>query len=154
MPRPQRPDRAEALARGLYNIGQAAAGSGVSARMIRHYERIGLMPAAARTFGNYRLYGEADLHRLRFIHRARALGFEMQQIAALLALWDDPHRASSEVRKLAQAHVAELGERIAQMQAMQRSLAALARRCHGDARPACPILDDLAEGDDAGRRRR
>lgn len=139
-----RPEHAAARAQGLFDIGAAAAHSGVSAKMIRYYERIGLLPAAVRSFGNYRLYGEAELHRLRFILRARRLGFAMKQIAALLALWDDPHRASSEVRTLARAHAADLGEKIAQMQAMVRTLESLANRCHGDDRPTCPILDDLA----------
>lgn len=145
--RPSRPELAEALGQGWHNIGQAAESSGVSAKMIRHYERIGLMPTAARTFANYRLYSAADLHRLHFIRRARSLGFSLEQIRALLALWDDPHRASSEVKRLARAHAAELGEKIRELQAMQRTLESLAKRCHGDHRPSCPILDDLtAEG--------
>ena len=96
-----------------------------------------------------RLYSETDLHRLRFIRRARALGFDMKQVAGLLALWSDHSRASADVRELALQHAAALGGRIAQMQAMQRTLQALARRCHGDERPDCPILDDLGgEGTD------
>ena len=126
------------------NIGEAAKRSGVSAKMIRHYESIGLIPPANRTFANYRLYADADLHRLRFIKRARTLGFPMKQIEALLALWNDPSRPSAEVKKLAEAHARELGERIAEMEAMQRTLLALAKHCHGDERPECPILDDLA----------
>ena len=102
------------------------------------------MAPAARTFANYRLYGEADLHRLRFIRRARSLGFSIKQIEALLALWDDPHRASAEVKQLARTHAAELGEKIRELQAMQRTLETLARKCHGDDRPTCPILEDLA----------
>ena len=139
-----RPELADALEQGLHNIGQAAALTGVSAKMIRHYESIGLVAPAARTFANYRLYGEADLHRLRFIRRARSLGFSIKQIEALLALWDDPHRASAEVKQLARAHAAELGEKIRELQAMQRTLETLARQCHGDDRPTCPILEDLA----------
>lgn len=139
-----RPELAHALEQGLHNIGQAAALTGVSAKMIRHYESIGLITPAARTFANYRLYNEADLHRLRFIKRARSLGFAVKQIEALLALWDDPQRASAEVKQLARAHAANLAEKIRELQAMQRTLETLARRCQGDGRPTCPILDDLA----------
>lgn len=137
---------------GLHTIGEATARSGVSAKMIRHYESTGLIPPPARTAAGYRLYSEADLHRLRFIRRARALGFDMRQVAVLLALWSDRSRASADVRELALQHAAGLGERIAQMQAMQRTLEALARRCHGDQRPDCPILDDLGgeRADDTG----
>jgi len=137
-------------AEGLHTIGEAAARSGVSAKMIRHYEGTGLIPPPPRTAAGYRLYSEADVHRLRFIRRARALGFDMKQVAVLLALWSDHSRASADVRELALQHAAALGGRIAQMQAMQRTLQALARRCHGDGRPDCPILDDLGgEGADA-----
>ena len=141
-----RPELADALRQGLHNIGDAAALTGVSAKMIRHYEAIGLIPPANRTFANYRLYSEADLHRLRFIRRGRSLGFSMKQIQELLGLWSDPRRASAQVKKLAQAHAAELGQKVREMQAMQRTLEQLARHCHGDDRPACPILDDLADG--------
>lgn len=133
----------QARGEGLHPIGEAATRSGVSAKMIRHYEGIGLIPAPPRTAAGYRLYSEADVHRLRFIRRARALGFDMKQVELLLALWSDRSRASADVRQLALQHAAALGERIAQMQAMQRTLEALARRCHGDQRPDCPILDDL-----------
>jgi len=139
-----RPELSDAKQQGLHNIGEAAALSGVSAKMIRHYESIDLIPPAGRTFANYRLYSNADLHRLRFIKRARTLGFSMKEIALLLGLWSDPKRSSGEVKKLAQAHADELGRKIAEMQAMQRSLNDLAQRCHGDDRPDCPILDDLA----------
>ena len=141
-----RPELADALRQGLHNIGDAAALTGVSAKMIRHYEAIGLIPPANRTFANYRLYSEADLHRLRFIRRGRSLGFSMKQIQELLGLWSDPRRASAQVKKLAQAHAAELGQKVREMQAMQRTLEQLARHCHGDDRPACPILEDLADG--------
>ena len=139
-----RPELADARRDGYHNIGEASAETGVSAKMIRHYESIGLIAPAARTFANYRLYNEGDLHRLRFIKRARSLGFAVKQIEALLALWDDPRRASAEVKQLARTHAAELGEKIRELQAMQRTLETLAQRCHGDDRPTCPILDDLA----------
>lgn len=127
-----------------FNIGDAARASGVSAKMIRHYESIGLIPAAGRTFAGYRIYSDADLHRMRFIRRARSLGFSIKQIEALLGLWDDRQRASAEVKKLARAHAEDLAVRIREMQAMQRTLEDLASRCHGNDRPDCPILDDLA----------
>ena len=139
-----RPELAQARTQGLHNIGDAATLSGVSAKMIRHYEAIGLMPKAGRTFAGYRLYAESDLHRLRFIKRARTLGFSIKQIDQLLDLWDDRRRASAEVKRLAKAHAAELAGRIEEMQAMQRTLEDLAHRCRGDQRPDCPILDDLA----------
>lgn len=139
----QRPELAEARDQGLHNIGEAARLSGVSAKMIRHYESIGLIPPPGRSFGGYRLYADADLHRLRFVRRARNLGFPIRQIETLLGLWDDRDRASAEVKRLALAHADELGGKIAELQAMQRTLQDLARRCHGDRRPDCPILDDL-----------
>ncbi|WP_295363467.1 Cu(I)-responsive transcriptional regulator [Arenimonas sp.] len=142
-----RPELSEAREQGFHNIGEAAALTGVSAKMIRHYELIGLVPPASRTFANYRLYNDADLHRLRFIKRSRTLGFSMKQIEQLLGLWSDPGRSSAEVKQLALAHAAELEARIAEMQAMQRTLRSLAKHCHGDQRPDCPILDDLAGGE-------
>lgn len=126
------------------NIGQAAAATGVTPKMIRHYESLGLLPAVARSDAGYRRYDERTLHTLRFIRRARDLGFSLDEIGQLLGLWADPQRASAEVRRLAQRHVADLDERIARMQAMRRSLQQLVQCCHGDERPACPILDDLA----------
>jgi len=134
----------EALDRGLYNIGQAAAASGVSAKMIRHYESIGLLRSAARTAGNYRVYGEADMHTLRFIQRARSLGFSMKQIAELLSLWHNRARRSETVQRLALEHVTALERKAQELQSMAGSLKHLAHACHGDARPDCPILDDLA----------
>ena len=125
------------------NIGQAAEASGVSAKMIRHYEDIGLIPKVARTQAGYRLYREADVHNLRFIRRARDLGFSMKEIKTLLGLWDNRRRASADVKRLAMKHVEELDARIAEMQAVRRTLAQLAHDCHGDNRPECPILDDL-----------
>jgi Cu(I)-responsive transcriptional regulator len=129
---------------GLHAIGEAARLSGVSAKMIRHYESIGLLPAAARTEAGYRLYSAADVHRLRFVRRARDLGFPIMRIAGLLDLWADRGRASADVRALALAQADALEARIRQMQAMRDTLLALAQRCQGDDRPDCPILDDLA----------
>ena len=142
--KPMPPELGEARDQGLHNIGEAANLTGLSAKMIRHYEAIGLIPEPVRTSAGYRLYNDQDLHRLRFIKRARALGFSMKQIGVLLALWSDRSRASAEVKQLARQHADELAERIAEMQAMQRTLEDLAQRCHGDDRPDCPILDDLS----------
>ncbi len=144
-----RPELAEARGQGMHNIGEAAALTGASAKMIRHYEALGLLPKASRTFAGYRIYSEADLHRIRFIKRARGLGFSMKQIEALLGLWDDRNRASAEVKALARSHSAALAVKIAEMRAMQRTLDELADRCHGNDRPDCPILDDLAADDHA-----
>ncbi len=127
-----------------YTIGRAAGVSGVSARMIRHYESIGLVQKPPRTAGNYRTYGENDLHTLRFIQRSRALGFSMAQIASLVSLWRNRFRSSASVRRLAEEHIAELQAHIDSMQAMVRTLQDLARNCHGDGRPECPIIDSLA----------
>ncbi len=129
------------------NIGAAAAASGVTAKMIRHYEAIGLLRPAQRRANDYRDYGERDVHELKFIRRARRLGFSMEEIGALLALWRDRGRPSREVRLIAEAHVGELEARIADMQAMAKTLRELVHKCHGDDRPDCPILDDLAQGD-------
>jgi Cu(I)-responsive transcriptional regulator len=126
------------------NIGQAAKQTGLSAKMIRYYESIDLLPEAGRTDSGYRQYTEADVHALRFIGRARALGFSMEEIRELLGLWQDKGRASAHVKRIAQAHIDDLGERIAAMQAMQRTLQTLVSCCQGNDRPDCPILDDLA----------
>ena len=133
------------------NIGAAASASGVSAKMIRHYEEIGLIPSPGRTHSGYRVYAEADVHMLRFVRRARNLGFSVRQIEALLSLWRDRRRASSKVKALALAHMAELDARILEMTEMRRSLEHLAGQCHGDERPDCPILEDLARGPGATR---
>ena len=125
-------------------IGEAAEASGVSAKMIRHYEAVGLLPAAARRESGYRDYGAADIHALRFIRRARDLGFSLAEIAGLLALWGDRDRASAEVKRLALAHVAALEAKARDLSAMAATLRHLAAHCHGDARPDCPILDELA----------
>ena len=128
------------------NIGDASKASGVSAKMIRHYEAIGLIGAAQRTGAGYRVYGARDVQVLQFIHRARALGFSLEAIRTLLALWQDKQRASKDVRAMARQHIDQLDRKIADMQAMRRTLETLASRCHGDERPDCPILDDLAPG--------
>lgn len=128
------------------NIGESAKASGVSAKMIRHYEAIGLIGAAQRTSAGYRVYNERDVQVLQFIHRGRALGFSLEQIRTLLALWQDKQRASKDVRAMARGHMDELDRKIADMQAMRRTLETLATRCHGDERPDCPILDDLSLG--------
>ena len=127
-------------------IGQAAERSGVSPKMLRHYESLGLLPPVARTGSGYRLYGEKEVHTLRFIRRARDLGFSMAEIAELLKLWQNRRRASGQVKRIAEAHIADLDRRLAEMQAMRRALAELARCCQGDDRPDCPILDDLSQG--------
>ncbi|WP_305821424.1 Cu(I)-responsive transcriptional regulator [Massilia brevitalea] len=126
------------------NIGDAARASRVSAKMIRHYEAIGLIGAARRTDAGYRVYANQDVQVLQFIHRARALGFSLDQIRDLLALWQDKGRASADVRALAREHIGELNRKIAEMEAMRRTLERLAASCHGDSRSDCPILDDLA----------
>jgi Cu(I)-responsive transcriptional regulator len=125
------------------NIGDAATASGVSAKMIRHYEAIGLL-SAARSANGYRVYGERDVAVLRFIRHARDLGFPLEDVRRLLGLWHDRQRASAEVKKLALAHVAALETKAQSLRAMATSLRHLATHCHGDARPDCPILDDLA----------
>jgi Cu(I)-responsive transcriptional regulator len=128
----------------MWNIGEAAQASGVSAKMIRHYESIGLLPAARRTASGYRVYDGQDVRMLQFIHRGRALGFSLENIAELLALWQDKERASADVRRLAEQHIAELNRKIHELEAMKRTLETLAHSCHGDQRSDCPILDDLA----------
>jgi Cu(I)-responsive transcriptional regulator len=126
------------------NIGQASEASGVSQRMIRHYEKIGLIPEAPRRDSGYRDYSPTDLHRLRFIANARDLGFPIEEIRTLLDLWSDRSRASAEVKALATARAAELHRKAEALEAMRCSLIDLAQRCHGDARPDCPILDSLS----------
>lgn len=127
------------------NIGEAAQRSGVSAKMVRHYESLGLLPPVVRTDAGYRQYGDNEVHTLRFIRRARDLGFGMAEIAELLKLWQNRRRASGDVKRIALAHMADLDRRIAEMEAMKRTLSSLASCCHGDQRPDCPILDELAE---------
>jgi len=134
------------MSAGAITIGEAARATGVSAKMIRYYEETGLLAPAGRTAAGYRLYTGADLHALRFVRRARDLGFTMEDIRALLALWHDRSRASAQVRRLALDHVADLRRRIDALDGMARTLEDLAAHCGGDARPDCPILDDLASG--------
>ncbi|MDP3602293.1 MAG: Cu(I)-responsive transcriptional regulator [Bosea sp. (in: a-proteobacteria)] len=126
------------------NIGEAARQSGVSAKMIRYYESIGLITAPQRTQAQYRVYAGDDLHTLRFIRRARHLGFSLDETRALLALWRDKSRASSDVKQLAMSHVRDLEAKAAELQAMADTLRHLADTCQGDGRPDCPILSDLA----------
>lgn len=128
-------------------IGAASTASGISQRMIRHYEKIGLMPKAMRRDSGYRDYDERDLHTLRFIGRARDAGFPIEEIRQLLALWNDRDRSSADVKALALARAAELKRKARELDAMRRSLEHLAERCHGDDRPDCPILIGL-EGKD------
>ena len=132
----------------MMNIGKASAASGVSAKMIRYYESIDLLAAARRTDAGYRAYTDEDVHVLRFIRRARDLGFSLADIAELLALWRDQRRASADVKRIALEHVVALERKIAELQGMASTLRTLAAHCHGDARPDCPILTDL---DAAGR---
>lgn len=126
------------------NIGGAAQASGVSTKMIRHYEAIGLIARPRRSFSGYRTYSEGDIHTLRFIKQARNLGFSMKQIVMLLSLWQNRTRSSREVKSIALQHIQELDEKIREMQAMKATLERLAKHCHGDDRPDCPILDGLA----------
>jgi MerR family transcriptional regulator, copper efflux regulator len=130
-------------AKGM-TIGEVAQRSGVTAKMIRHYEALGLLPAAVRSAAGYRYYDETALHEVRFIRQARHLGFGLPQIADLLALWRDRGRASHEVKALAEAQLHLLEQKIAELQQMQESLQRLVSQCHGDDRPECPILDELA----------
>lgn len=126
------------------NIGEASRASGVSAKMIRYYESIGLVACAQRTASGYRVYGHEEVHTLKFISRARDLGFSVAEMGELLALWRDQSRASADVKAIALRHVAELEEKARALQAMSRTLKHLADHCSGDHRPHCPILEDFA----------
>jgi Cu(I)-responsive transcriptional regulator len=139
-----------APASGALNIGQAARACGVSAKMIRHYESLGLFARPPRTGAGYRQYGPREIATLRFIRHARDLGFSLEQIRALLGLWQDRDRPSRQVRALAQAHIDELDAKLHDLQAMKATLAHLVHRCHGDERPDCPIIDTLADGHGPG----
>lgn len=139
-----RAELSEAKDRGYYSIGKAAELSGITPKMIRHYESLALIPKAARTAGDYRVYSATDIHALRFIRRARGLGFSMEEIGTLLGLWRNQRRASEQVKRLAIKHITDLDQKIAELQSMRAALAELAEHCHGDSRPDCPILSDLA----------
>lgn len=129
---------------GPFNIGEASARSGVNSKMIRYYESLGLLPRVGRTNSGYRQYTEKDVHMLRFVRRGRALGFSMNEIAELLKLWQNTRRASSDVKRIALAHVEDLSRRIEELESLKRSLERLADCCQGDQRPDCPIIDELA----------
>jgi MerR family copper efflux transcriptional regulator len=126
------------------NIGQAASASGVSAKMIRHYESVALLPPASRTDSGYRQYADRDVHTLRFIRRSRDLGFSIDEIRDLLSLWQDRRRPSRQVKALAKVHIEDLAARLDELQSMKAALEHLVHCCHGDDRPDCPILEDLA----------
>ncbi len=128
------------------NIGQAAAASGVSAKMIRYYESIGLINAVTRTEAGYRVYSDADVHTLKFIRRARDLGFSVEQMTNLLALWQDRSRASADVKRIALEHVGELERKMGELAEIAETLRHLAKNCHGDDRPDCPIITELSQG--------
>lgn len=134
------------------NIGDAASASGVSAKMIRYYEETGLIPPAARTASGYRIYSDQDVHMLRFIRRARDLGFSVEGIGELLGLWRDRARQSADVKRLALAHVADLRLKIAELQDMAATLENLADCCHGNDRPDCPILKELEAPEEESNR--
>jgi MerR family copper efflux transcriptional regulator len=131
-------------------IGTVADRSGVPAKTIRYYESIGLIAEAGRTAGGYRVYGEHDVATLRFIQRSRGLGFSVSDVAMLLDLWHDKDRASAQVKALAKKHLEEIDRKIAELEGMRGTLVHLVERCHGDERPDCPILEDLAHGGRAG----
>lgn len=128
----------------MVTIGEASKQSMVSMKMIRHYESVGLLQEPVRTEAGYRLYAEQDIHVLRFIHRARSLGFSLEEIKILVSLWQDQSRSSSSVKKIANAHIAQLNQKIQEMISIRDTLTDLAAHCHGDSRPDCPILDSLA----------
>jgi MerR family transcriptional regulator, copper efflux regulator len=132
------------------NIGEVAARSGVPAKTIRYYEEVGLIRPAKRADNGYRAYSLTDLHILRFIQRGRSLGFSMKECRHLLALWLDPQRASADVKIMAELRVVEIDRKMAELAAMRDTLVRLAASCHGDARPECPILEDLADGTEEG----
>ena len=134
------------------NIGEAAKASGISAKMLRYYESIGLVPQASRTGAGYRTYGDPEVATLRFTRRARDFGIPMDQVRTLVGLWQDGTRPSREVKAIALKQVAELDAGIAELTAMRDALSGLARTCRGDSRPECPILEDLGRGSSAGQR--
>lgn len=132
-------------ARFPLNIGEAAVSSGVNAKLIRHYESIGVIPKVSRTEAGYRVYSESDVHILTFVRRARGLGFSMKEIKKLVGLWRNKSRASADVKSLALEHIAQLDRKISELQAMSKTLKQLAKTCHGDSRASCPILDELSD---------
>ena len=132
------------IAEGM-NIGEAAEKAGVTPKMVRHYESLGLLPKVHRTESGYRVYGEPEVHTLRFIKRSRDLGFSIPEISELVKLWQDRRRPSSSVKKVAAAHLAELDRKLAEMQSMRKTLSHLVHCCQGDERPECPILEDLGQ---------
>lgn len=127
------------------NIGQAAKASGVNAKLIRHYESIGIIPKASRSDAGYRVYSDADVNILSFVKRARGLGFSMKEIKKLVGLWRNKSRSSSDVKNLALAHVKDMEQKITELESMVKTLKHLAKCCHGDNRPDCPIIDSLAK---------
>jgi len=131
---------------GGFSIGEIARLTGVPAKTIRYYEEIDLMPAPERAANGYRRYGDRAVQLLRFVKRARDLGFSIEEVAELLTLWEDKARASSEVRVIAANHIDRVDQKISELQSLRRTLQNLVDRCHGDHRPDCPILDDLADG--------
>jgi Cu(I)-responsive transcriptional regulator len=126
------------------NIGRLSGLTGITAKTIRYYESIGLIPEPPRTPGGYRDFGETDVETLRFVSKARLLGFPLKDVTELVSLWQDRDRSSAEVKALTERHIAEIEQRIGELESVRRTLLDLSRRCHGDARPDCPILDDLA----------
>jgi MerR family copper efflux transcriptional regulator len=135
----------------MMNIGEAASASGVSAKMIRHYEALTLLPAARRTESGYRQYEPNDVHTLRFIRHSRDLGFSLKEIAELVSLWHNRRRPSRLVKALAETHIKELEQKVAELLAMKSALEHLVHCCHGDDRPDCPILEGLAGADALSR---
>jgi MerR family copper efflux transcriptional regulator len=133
------------------NIGALANETGIAAKTIRYYESVGLLAAPSRSGGNYRIYGERDLATLRFVQRARKLGFSVKEVGDLVALWQDRQRASADVRALATAHLGEIERKLKELEAMRATLDHLIKRCHGNKRPDCPIIDELAVGSERGR---
>ncbi len=134
----------------MMTIGEMAKQSGLTAKMIRHYESLGLLPEPVRSESGYRYYQGKDIQQLRFIKQARELGFSLAQIGELLSLWHDEHRTSSKVKQLASAHIAVLEQKIAELNQMKQSLEKLVSQCHGDESPDCPILDELAQSSGCG----
>lgn len=125
------------------NIGEVAQFSGVNSKMIRRYEELGIIPKAGRSFAGYRQYSEKDVHILKFVKRARELGFSMKDVKQLLSLWRNKNRSSAQVKNITHKHVLELEKKLLEIQTMLSTLKHLEKNCHGDQRPDCPILDDL-----------